>query len=147
MIKRSLKIKRAHIERALVDEEFKLYYQPQLSIQPKVSGLEALIRWQHPDYGILPPASFLPVAEKSDLIIQIEKWVLCQAIADMILLENHGVEDLNLSVNISACQFENEHFLDLIQTTLDEHHFSPERLTLEITERFLVKERNIEQMQ
>ena len=105
--------------------------------------MEALIRWDHPDLGLLPPDSFLEVAETTDLIIEIEKWVLKQSIYEATKLREQGLKDLRLSINISAKQFENERFPNMVGDILKYHSFQPSHLTLEITERFLIKPSNI----
>lgn len=136
----------SQLKNALKKEEFEVYYQPYYGVKSKEVGIEALIRWNHPNNGLLPPAAFLDVAETSGLIIDMEKWVLNQAILEANKLQRKGVENLTLSVNISANQFDNKGFPNIVAEILELHSFKPENLTLEITERFLIKKSNIEIM-
>src|SRR5690625_1174426 len=136
----------AQLKRALMNEEFEVYYQPYFSLKANEVGIEALIRWNHPDKGLLPPATFLNVAESTGFIINMEKWVLNRSIYEAKKLQEKENKNLSLSVNISAKQFENRDFPNVVTDTLHMHSFSPEHLTLEITERFLVKQKNIDIM-
>lgn len=128
------------LNQALERSEFEVYYQPYYGLEKEMKGLEALIRWNHPTSGILSPASFLGIAEETGLILEIEHWVLTEAIKQVKQLHRSGMEDLRLSVNISAKQFGNEDFPEKMAGILDELSFSPEKLTLEVTERFLISE-------
>lgn len=130
--------------RALEKEEFEVYFQPYFGVEKKILGMEALIRWNHPHSGVLSPASFLGIAEETGFILEIEKWVLTQSIHKVKQLHLSGLTELRLSVNISAQQFENPNFPEMVHNLLHQLSFTPENLTLEITERFLIKEDNIE---
>lgn len=130
--------------RALDKEEFEVYFQPYFGVEKKVVGMEALIRWNHPHSGVISPASFLGIAEETGFILEIEKWVLAQSILKVKQLHLSGLKELRLSVNISAQQFENPDFPEMVYNLLQQLAFTPENLTLEITERFLIKEDNIE---
>lgn len=131
------------LENALANDQFKIYYQPYYGLKKKEFGLEALIRWKHPTYGLLSPASFLDVAEKSGFIIDLEDWVLKRAIADVKDLEKDGMKNIELSVNVSAKQFENAKYPKKVIDVLDKYKLDPNQLTLEITERFLVEEKSV----
>jgi len=131
------------LKNALEKEEFEIYYQPCFMLEKEYLGVEALIRWNHPSAGILPPADFLDVAEQTGFILELEKWVLNRSIQDIKTLNQRGFSNLQLSVNISAQQLENPVFPDLIEKLLQRNSFSPEKLTLEITERFLIKKETI----
>ena len=128
---------------ALERQEFEVYYQPYFSVNEQLLGVEALIRWNHPQLGLLSPASFLPVAEETGFILDIEKWVLTQSIANMKKLNQNGGTDLALSINISAQQFENPRFPEMVAELLERMSFHPNNLTLEVTERFIIHKENI----
>lgn len=129
---------------ALESEEFEVYYQPYFGVNEQLLGVEALIRWDHPHLGLLSPASFLPVAEETGFILDIEKWVLTQSIYKLKKLHQSGWPDLSLSVNISAQQFDNPRFPEMVAELLERMSFQPRNLTLEVTERFLIHQENID---
>src|SRR5690625_2995713 len=131
------------LKNALHNNEFVVYYQPYYSLKSEGIGVEALIRWKHPKLGLLAPASFLPEAEKTGFIHKIEKWVLNQAISDIIKLEKKVHKDILLSVNISAKHLEKEDFVEYVQQVIEQYDFQPKQLTLEITERFNIYEEHI----
>ncbi|MBX3629627.1 MAG: EAL domain-containing protein [Nitrosomonas sp.] len=120
---------------ALEREEFLLYYQPQLSASElEVTGVEALIRWQHPVKGLLSPAEIIPVAEVSGLILAIGNWVLREACRQLSVWRAAGFHDLRISVNISIRQFSDNHLPLFIAGLLAEYHLPAHLLELEITE-------------
>lgn len=131
------------LNKALEEEQFEVYYQPYFTLDNKCEGVEALIRWNHPHSGVLAPAAFLDVAEETGFILEMEKWVLQQAIDDVKTLDKKGFQNLTLSVNISAQQLDNPEFPTLIADVLAQSSFIPEKLTLEVTERFLIKKDTI----
>ena len=98
-------------------------------------GFEALVRWRHPQRGIVPPAEFIPVAEESDLIIEIGEWVLREACREAASWK----ESLQIAVNVSAIQFRRGDLQRLVQTVLHDSGISPARLELEITEGVLIE--------
>lgn len=132
------------LHKALERSEFEVYYQPYFGVKTKDFGMEALIRWNHPNTGLLNPGAFLEVAEKTGFILKMEEWVLTESIQHATNLRNSGLEDLTLSVNISAQQFENQHFPGFVNDVLQRFSYNPANLTLEVTERFLIKEANID---
>src|SRR5690625_568832 len=131
------------LKNALHNNEFVVYYQPYYSLKSEAVGVEALIRWKHPKLGILAPASFLPEAERTGIIHKMEKWVLQQAISDISKLEKKIQREILLSVNISAKHLEKEGFVDYVQQVIEQYNIQPERLTLEITERFNIYEEHV----
>ncbi|MHA6250416.1 EAL domain-containing protein [Oceanobacillus sp. CAU 1775] len=134
---------RSQFREALERNEFELYFQPSFGIQNKDICMEALLRWNHPNTGLLAPASFLGVLEKTGFILEIEEWVLKHAVCEAKKLKEEGLPHLKLAVNISAQQLEDEDFPAKVADILKLHSFPPEHLTLEITERFLVKQENV----
>ncbi|EXJ14659.1 EAL domain-containing protein [Imhoffiella purpurea] len=123
------------IRQALQHGEFRLHYQPKVNMRSgRVIGLEALIRWQHPEQGLLSPAAFLPQTEHSPLIVDIGEWVLHEVLAQMAVWALEGYE-LPVSVNIAARHFHHIDFVQRLQEILSEHpEVSPHLLELEILE-------------
>ncbi len=125
------------LRRALEHEELVVYYQPIISLASgRVTSIEALVRWQHPQRGLLDPAVFLPIAEEAGLIAAINEWVLEQACQQLSQWHQKGFETLCLNVNTSAVQLQQEHATDFIQDTLRQAGLPLHILGLEITERF-----------
>lgn len=123
------------LRNALIKEEFELYYQPKLNIQTnKLVGLEALIRWIHPNRGIIPPTEFIPVAEESGLIHNIGDWVINKACTQIKHLQSLLSYPLRVSVNISIRQFLQYDFVQIIKKALSETQLPPNLLEIEITE-------------
>ena len=131
---------------ALANNELYLCYQPQLDAQQqKVTGFEALLRWQHPELGLVSPAEFIPLAESSGLIIPIGAWVLKQACSQMQQWLQQGFGSMRIAVNLSTCQFENNDLYQLVSDILQETGLPAEHLELEITESIAMQ--NAEQVQ
>ncbi|WP_157572373.1 EAL domain-containing protein [Nevskia soli] len=119
--------------------QFKLHYQPQVSlINGEVIGMEALLRWNNPQRGMVPPADFIPVAEESGLIVEIGDWVLETACREAKELQRRTGKPLKLAVNLSPRQFRQRNLLDAVQSTLQRSGLAPEHLELEITEGILM---------
>lgn len=133
----------SQLQLALQREEFEVYYQPHVGVKSKELGIEALIRWNHPKLGLLTPSSFLGIAEETGFILEMEKWVLTKSINDVKAFQQKGIIDIGLSVNVSAQQFEMKDFPDMISDLLQRFSFHPGNLTLEVTERFIVRQDNI----
>ncbi|HUB17199.1 MAG TPA: GGDEF domain-containing phosphodiesterase, partial [Acidobacteriaceae bacterium] len=115
--------------------EFVLHYQPQVAARSgRIAGAEALPRWRHPDLGLIPPDRFIPLAERSGLIVPIGAWVLDEACRQ--LKEWHGADQnqWSMSVNLSTVQFNHPDLVSMIRETLNRHDLAPTRLTLEMTE-------------
>ena len=116
---------------ALERGEFFLVYQPQIDLgSGRITGLEALIRWQHPTMGLIPPDKFIPIAESNGLILPIGEWVLRTACAEARRWQDEGLPDLPVAVNVSAVQFRQENFRAMIRRVLQETGLSPEYLSL-----------------
>jgi diguanylate cyclase (GGDEF)-like protein len=120
---------------ALDREELLLYYQPKFNAQSRVMiGAEALVRWQHPTRGLIPPMDFIPLAERIGLIIPIGEWTVREACRQMSEWRASGYADWTVAVNLSATQFNHPGLIDLVQRSLDRHSLDPSCLILEITE-------------
>ena len=120
---------------ALARQEFILYYQPIVEVQTnKIVKLEALLRWQHPDLGVVAPDLFIPIAEENGLIVDIGAWALKTACAQTKAWQNMGLSDLIISVNLSARQFYNNDLVKTVKQILRSTELSPHCLELEITE-------------
>lgn len=141
---RAAMAKRADLEqalrRALMDDEFVLYYQP--IVEPKTGGTvgyEALIRWNRPDHGLVAPDDFIPFAERSDLIVHIDRWVLRNVAHQIVAWDGHGVMgDIPVSINISGRHLASKKFVSNIIGPLDEYGIDPSRIIIEITESALL---------
>ncbi len=126
---------------ALENREFRLYYQPILSLESnQVVSFEALIRWQHPQRGLLLPGEFLSIAEASGLILFIEKWVLNEACAQLKKwhAKYPGFQNVSVNVNVSSRQFAQPNFIAEVTEALQKNGLPPESLKLEITENVLI---------
>ncbi len=124
-----------NIKDALKNDEFFVLYQPQIDTKTStISGVEALVRWNHPELENIPPLDFIPVAEDSGLILEIGKTVLEKSIKDIKELHKNGWDDLTLSVNISAVQLLQSNLLDTVNSFLKKYDFNPKLLHLELTE-------------
>ncbi len=123
------------LRQAIDRNELTLYYQPQVNIQTgKVIGVEALIRWNHPQKGMISPGTFIPLAEESGLIVPIGKWVLHQACRQLKAWHNEDIHHLRMSVNMSLRQFFQEDLVETVAHALQEADLEPSYLVLEITE-------------
>jgi diguanylate cyclase (GGDEF)-like protein/PAS domain S-box-containing protein len=122
---------RAAVER----RQFELHYQPQLDLRTgRLSGVEALVRWRHPERGLIPPAEFIPTAEETGLIAPLGDWVLQEACRQLAAWQARGLSGLRMSVNLSAHQFLDPRLPQRIQEILAASGLSPEDLDLEVTE-------------
>jgi len=132
------------LRHALCRNEFVLHYQPQMDLHTqRVIGLEALLRWNHPERGLLYPDEFISFAEEMGLIIPIGEWVLQQACLQARHLIDEGLPPVRIAVNLSMRQFKQRNFVELVADTLKNTHLPAHLLELEITESFLAH--NVEQ--
>jgi diguanylate cyclase len=132
---------RRHLEhdlrQAIVRDEFSLVYQPQSDVLTgRTVGFEALLRWHHPARGIVPPSTFIPIAEDSGSILQIGEWVMREACREAA----SWPQPLTIAINVSALQIYNDNFVQLVHSILLETGLSPRRLEIEITETALVRD-------
>ena len=129
---------------AIEREEFFLVYQPQMEISSgRIIGLEALIRWQHPKLGLVPPDKFIPITEKTGLILPIGEWVLKTACSQARKWLDDGIYTVPVAVNVSAVQFRQEGFCELIKKVLQETCLPPQYLELELTESLLLSNEDV----
>jgi diguanylate cyclase (GGDEF)-like protein/PAS domain S-box-containing protein len=127
------------LRRALPEKELFLMYQPQMDIATgKIIGLEALLRWQHPSMGLVPPDKFIRIAENCGLILPIGEWVLRAACSQARKWQDEGLPAMTVAVNVSAVQFRQEGFCELIGRVLHEAGLAPQYLELELTESLLL---------
>ena len=128
------------LRRALKRDEFALHYQPKIDLRTgKITGAEALIRWHHPERGLVPPTDFIPVAEDCGLIIPIGNWVLAEACRQARAWLDAGLPVTTMAVNVSALEFNDDDFLDGVLTILEGTGLDPSLLELELTESVLMK--------
>lgn len=129
------------LRRGLELDQFEIHYQPQLdSDTEQLVGVEALIRWNHPDLGQVSPAVFIPVAEHSRLIVELDRRTLRRACREIAALHRQGWRQLLLSVNLSPLLVKSEDFVDNVLNTLKQESFPPSCLELEITENLLLSD-------
>lgn len=126
---------------ALEREEFQVYYQPQVNVQTgKIMSAEALIRWLHPEKGLISPAQFIPSAEATGFIVQLGEWVLQTACRQMQVWQNAGFSRLRVAVNLSARQFHQPDLSSRVAQILAEIGLEPSSLELELTESLMVED-------
>lgn len=131
----------AELARAVKQQEFTLHYQPQIDLQTaRVVGAEALVRWKHPEKGMIPPVAFIPLAEETGLIIPLGDWVLCEACRQAKQWQDEGYPPLLISVNLSGLQFRRPGLVARVAEVLAETGLSPQHLELELTESILVQD-------
>ncbi|WP_413306788.1 EAL domain-containing protein [Bacillus sp. 1P10SD] len=123
------------LHKAIERQEFILHYQPKINLKTgKVIGAEALIRWNHPERGMIPPSQFIPIAEETGLIIPIGEWVLHEACMQQKKWMEQGFSNMVISVNLSARQFSQCQIVQAVKKVLEETGLEPQHLELEITE-------------
>ncbi|WP_342620817.1 EAL domain-containing protein [Rhodoferax sp. GW822-FHT02A01] len=139
----------ANLRRALDQNELRLHYQPQVALASgQVVGVEALVRWMHPERGLVPPNEFIPLAEESGLIVRLGDWVLNEACRQIQAWSAAGIAPLHTAVNVSAVQLSRGNLVESVTAALRTTGIAPERLELEITESFLMsnREKSIESL-
>lgn len=128
------------LRHAVEEQQLYLEYQPQLSLTSnQIIGMEALVRWKHPELGTIPPLKFIHIAEDSGLIIPIGKWILEKAISDTAKILNQVPEDFKVAVNLSTQQLRQKDLVTFINKTLRQHQLPHQFLELEITESVLME--------
>lgn len=126
------------LQQAIEQEQFELHYQPQVCQHGRVAGVEALLRWHHPERGNIPPVQFISLAEDTGQIMPISEWVLATACRDAVALNAAGHGPITMAVNVSPMQFQRPGFLASIEKVLQESGLAPELLELELTEGVLM---------
>jgi diguanylate cyclase (GGDEF)-like protein len=127
------------LRHALERDEFRLHYQSKRDIRSgRIAGVEALLRWEHPDLGTVTPMQFIPVAEETGLIVPIGKWVLKTACLQSMAWQNEGLPPLSIAVNMSARQFSDEYLLQDLESILKATGMNPQLLELELAESLLI---------
>jgi diguanylate cyclase (GGDEF)-like protein/PAS domain S-box-containing protein len=128
------------LRRGLERSEFLLHYQAKLDLNTdRITGVEALVRWQHPEMGIVPPAQFIPLAEETGLIVPIGKWVLHTACAQNVAWQKQGLPPIHMAVNLSARQFADDDLVEDVAYALKATGLQPELLELELTESMVIQ--------
>jgi EAL domain-containing protein (putative c-di-GMP-specific phosphodiesterase class I) len=128
------------LRNAVVNNEFILHYQPQIDISNnEIIGMEALIRWKHPTKGLIPPLSFIPLAEETGLILPIGEWALREACLQSKQWQEENRRPIKVAVNLSIVQFEHNNLVRIVKKILNETGLSPKLLELEITESVALK--------
>jgi EAL domain-containing protein (putative c-di-GMP-specific phosphodiesterase class I) len=128
------------LRRAVERNEFVLYYQPKVEVRSgRIIGAEALVRWKHPELGIVSPAKFIPIAEETGLIVEIGQWVLRTACAQIQAWTQRGLPPLSISVNVSSLQFRQRKVWHAVRGALAHSALPPEQLVLELTESMLME--------
>jgi diguanylate cyclase (GGDEF)-like protein/PAS domain S-box-containing protein len=132
---------------ALEREEFQVYYQPQVSLRTgRITGMEALLRWQHPTTGMIMPDQFIPLAEETGMIVPIGKWVLRTACLQNIAWQNLGFPPLRIGVNLSGRQFQEPELVEMVLDVCHQTGMDPRLLELELTESILMKDVSVTSM-
>ena len=133
-------IMKSSLRDAIDNKEFILYYQPQVDATTgKLTGMEALIRWQHPKMGLLHPRKFITLAEESGLIVEIDRWVMTTAMKQMTQWYHEGLEPGVLALNLSMRQLRSDDFIDILEESFKRAEFKPEWLEFEVTEGEVMK--------
>jgi len=128
------------LRRAAERRQFSLHYQPKVDLgSGQITGVEALLRWKHPQLGMVPPAQFIPLAEETGLIVPIGRWVLREACAQNMAWQRHGLRPVSMAVNLSPRQFADEHLLNDVDEALRASGMSPVLLQLEVTESMVMR--------
>jgi len=125
------------IHKAMKNNELALYYQPQIDIKTnKIIGAEALVRWKHPTKGFIPPATFIPIAEESGIIIKLEEWIFNKALEEIKHLHEsmNGFYLEHIAINVSTMHFLQPHFVEKLMLLIHKHKVKPEWIELELTE-------------
>ncbi len=129
------------LRRALKRKEFVLHYQPKVNVDAgEVVGAEALVRWQHPERGLVPPAEFITVAEETGLIVPLGEWVLRAACEQMNAWQDAGLPPIRLSVNLSPRQWQHDSLVEMVAAVIGEVGVNPAYLQLEITESVMMQD-------
>jgi diguanylate cyclase (GGDEF)-like protein len=129
------------LNNAIINSEFRVFFQPKVSLTDlSLNGMEALIRWQHPDKGLILPSEFIPVLEDTGMIIQVGEWILRESCRQTKQWQVEGFPPLRVAVNVSAIQFRQPDFFDIVTSILNETGLEAQYLELELTESCLIED-------
>jgi diguanylate cyclase (GGDEF)-like protein/PAS domain S-box-containing protein len=131
------------LRRGIINKEFTIHYQPIVALHSSdMLGMEALVRWQHPKFGLLPPMKFIPLAEETNLIVPLGEWILGEACRQAQKWRNDyaGEYDISITVNISIRQFQQNELVEIVSKALRDSGLPPRSLILEITESFMMQD-------
>jgi diguanylate cyclase (GGDEF)-like protein/PAS domain S-box-containing protein len=129
------------LRRAIEEEQFILYYQPQVDVEKRhITGFEALIRWNHPEKGLVPPAEFIPVLEETSMILEVGRWVLERAVSDFHHWKSKGLNPPAIQVNVSPIQLRQKDFVAQVRAVLDHHGGEGASVGLELTESVIMED-------
>ncbi|HEY9701910.1 MAG TPA: EAL domain-containing protein, partial [Allocoleopsis sp.] len=132
-------VKEKELKKALVEEELNIYYQPQIDIKTgRIISVEALLRWQHPEKGLVLPSEFIEIAKRTEIIIDMENWLLENACEQLGKWQKSGWENLGLSVNLSRGKFQHPQLIETIKQILENAGVKPQKLEVEVTEKILM---------
>jgi len=128
------------LHQALTRSELEMYYQPQVDVRTgRISGAEALMRWNHPQRGLLGAGEFLPFAEETGLIIDLSDWMLETICLDLLQWNAQGSERVTMSINLSPHYLQRGDFFDKLKSTLQRHHIAPQQIEVEVTENICIR--------
>jgi EAL domain-containing protein (putative c-di-GMP-specific phosphodiesterase class I) len=129
------------LRQALGRNEFALHYQPKINLETgAITGVEALIRWHHPQRGLVPPAQFIPIAEECGFIVKIGRWVLHEACRQARVWQDAGLPRMRMAINVSAVELRAKDFVSGVRAVLTEMRLEPRYVELELTETFLIQD-------
>ena len=134
-------IMKADLRQAFENNEFRIYYQPQIDLENEsIIGLEALVRWEHPNMGLIPPEKFLELAEENGILVEIDRWMMKTAMKQVKRWNRKGFMPGKLSLNLTLTNLRRDDYITTLKTCLEKHNFDPANLELEITESEVMKE-------
>lgn len=132
----------SELPKAIKENELVLHYQPKISVSDrKMIGVEALVRWQHPLHGMIPPDDFIPIVELGDAIHGLSDWVINQALRDCRTWRDRGIY-IDMAINVSTPNIQDADFVDRLEVMLEKHSIKPENIQLEITESIIMADTN-----
>ncbi|KDR95638.1 PAS domain S-box-containing protein [Peptoclostridium litorale DSM 5388] len=129
------------LSKAIFNNELDIHYQPQIeTCEEKIVGAEALLRWKNEKLGYVSPAKFIPIAEKTGLIVEIGNWIIDRVCGDVKLFEDLQCDDFKIAINISAVQFKDSDVLNQLRKSIEKHGVNPKNIEIEITESLLIED-------